>query len=122
MNRFNRFLETGEKPGESSTNTNSTPPTATPKGDPKGKGKVGNKGKGKEGSWHDTLRECQFGYSGNDEGSYKHKFEVSHTPILDLMWADERLSWFLLKLPRKHLSCIKHIRWLYIMINLKRWG
>jgi arginine-tRNA-protein transferase len=122
MNRFNRFLETGEKPGESSTSTNSTPPTATPKGHPKGKGKVGSKGKGKGESWIDTLRECQFGYSGNDERPYKHIFEVSHTPTLDLVWADNRLSWFLLKLPRKPLSCIKHIRWLYIMINLKRWG
>jgi hypothetical protein len=60
MNRFNRYLTTGEKPGEASDpNTN-------------------NKGKGKgkqERSWIDTLREGQIGYTA--EKDQKHTFRVS---------------------------------------------
>ena len=64
INRFNRYLATGEKPGEASDKNNSK----------KGNGK--GKGKGKpEGSWIDTLRECQNGYTA--EKDQKHTFRVS---------------------------------------------
>jgi arginine-tRNA-protein transferase len=64
INRFNRYLATGEKPGEASDSNISN----------KGNGK--GKGKGKqEGSWIDTLRECQTGYS--VEKDQKHTFRVS---------------------------------------------
>jgi len=61
INRFNRYLTTGEKPGAASESNTSA----------KGKGK----GKGKqESSWIDTLRECQAGYS--TEKDQKHTFRV----------------------------------------------
>ena len=64
MNRFNRYLSTGEKPGEASGDIISS----------KGNGK--GKGKGKqEGSWIDTLREGQTGYT--VEKGQKHTFRVS---------------------------------------------
>lgn len=62
MNRFNRYLQTGEKPGKAS--------------EAKGKGKA------KESAdWIDSLRAHHSGYAGAKEG--KHRFEVSwgrHTP------------------------------------------
>jgi len=67
MNRFNRYLATGEKPGEG----NGAEANAAIN---KGKGK--GKGKGKPESWIDTLREGQAGYSGGGAG-YKHNFEVN---------------------------------------------
>lgn len=64
MNRFNRYLATGEKPGEASDINISN----------KGNGK--GKGKGKqEGSWIDTLREGQTGYTA--EKDQKYTFRVS---------------------------------------------
>jgi arginine-tRNA-protein transferase len=62
INRFNRYLSTGEKPGEAEKSNVDN-----------GKGK--GKGKGKEGSWIDTLRECQTGYGAKD--GQKHTFRVS---------------------------------------------
>lgn len=62
INRFNRYLTTGEKPGEASETNISA------KGNGKGKGK-------QEASWIDTLRECQAGYS--TEKDLKHTFRVS---------------------------------------------
>jgi hypothetical protein len=64
MNRFNRYLATGEKPGEGKE---------VDTGNGKGKGK----GKGKSDSWFETLRERQSGYPQLVEGQSKHKFEVS---------------------------------------------
>ena len=69
MNRFNRYLSTGEKPGEASGDNSSS----------KGNGK--GKGKGKqEGSWIDILREGQTGHTA--EKDQKHTFRVS--PPIDL--------------------------------------
>jgi hypothetical protein len=66
MNRFNRFLETGEKPGEEGK------PDAT--GGTKGKGK----GKAKEDSWIETLRAHQIEPGKRDTASTapRHTFEV----------------------------------------------
>jgi hypothetical protein len=102
MNRFNRYLTTGEKPGEAS--------------DPK----TSNKGKGKgkqEGSWIDTLREGQTGYTA--EKDQKHTFRVSpHSSGRE--GTDDRLNSYLLKPPRRHLSCTRNTKFQYIMINPRK--
>ena len=69
INRFNRFLLTGEKPGESESST-------APGGNG-GAGKGKGKGKGKESvDWIETLRAHQAGH-GLGSGEVNHKFEVS---------------------------------------------
>jgi len=67
MNRFNRYLETGEKPGEAEK--------AASQGQDQQKGKGKGKGKVKEESWLDTLHAQQKGYTAG-ETSQKHTFEV----------------------------------------------
>lgn len=67
MNRFNRYLATGEKPGEGKDGDATTG---------KNKGKAKGKGKSKPESWIDTLRDGQAGYAGGGAG-YKHNFEVN---------------------------------------------
>jgi hypothetical protein len=67
MNRFNRYLETGEKPGEAEHASGSG------QGQQKGKGK--GKGKVKEESGLDTLNAQQKGYTAG-EASHNHTFEV----------------------------------------------
>lgn len=66
MNRFNRYLTNGEKPGEGADTEG------------KGKGKGKRKGKGNEtGDWLETLHSYQEGYQPT---AGKHKFEVR--PVL----------------------------------------
>jgi hypothetical protein len=102
MNRFNRYLAIGEKPGEASDPNNS------------------NKGKGKgkqEGSWIDTLREGQTGYTA--EKDQKHTFRVSpHSSGVEE--TDDRLNSYLPKLLRRHLSCTRNTKFQYIMINPRK--
>jgi len=102
MNRFNRYLTTGEKPGESSETVTNT------------KGKGGGKGKGKaESNWIDTLRECQAGHGAREQ---KHTFRVSQHHDR----ADDRRNLFLPKPHRRHLSCIRNTKFQYTMINRKK--
>jgi len=70
MNRFNRYLAAGEKPGETSDDKQNS------RGNGKAQGKGKEKGKA-EASWIDTLREGQTGYGQAKTGEQKHRFEVS---------------------------------------------
>ena len=71
INRFNRYILTGEKPGEGEASAGS--------GGGGGKGK--SKAKPKEtGDWIDILRSHQMGHI---TGESKHKFEVSHSIFID---------------------------------------
>lgn len=68
INRFNRYLLTGERPGEGEVSS--------------GSGGGGGKGKSKAketGDWIDTLRAHQVGHSTEKS---KHKFEVSPSSLV----------------------------------------
>jgi arginine-tRNA-protein transferase len=75
INRFNRYLLTGEKPGDPEASTSGASVN-------NGKNKTNGKGKGKKGKdteiWIDSLRAQQLGYGG---GTSTHKFEVGPTPM-----------------------------------------
>lgn len=75
MNRFNRFLETGEKPGEEGK--------SNAKGGAKGKGK--GKGKAEEDTWIDTLQSHRSGTGKKNAPSSRHTFEVSRCPSMELI-------------------------------------
>lgn len=69
INRWNRYLATGEKPGEGSGSGGGEGNA--------GKGKGKQKGKGTdEAGWLDVLREWEVGSGMKPEGSAKHRFEV----------------------------------------------
>lgn len=94
MNRWNRFLETGIKPG-ADTELMSDPvaeqsssgraPNATPSGQGKGKGKGKQKAAEVE-DWADALRQFEVGYGSGG----KHRFEVSSVPVLICLLREQR--------------------------------
>ena len=112
MNRFNRYLAAGEKPGETSDDKQNS------RGNGKAQGKGKEKGKA-EASWIDTLREGQTGYGQAKTGEQKHRFEVSQTRIIEIV-ADNRPTWSLLRLLPRPLSCTRNTKYRYIMINQKK--
>lgn len=100
-NRFNRYLDEGEKPGESSTG--------------QALAVKGGKGKGKAPEW-DLLAELKKHEEGWGISGSKHKYTVSGRRGL----AHTRRSWFPPKLPQKRSSCTRSIRWPYTRTRRKR--